>query len=381
MYKIFYWSPYLSNVATINNVLNSALSLAKYNKKFEISLINVFGEWNVKKSLLKRNNIKIEKLTSLNINLPIIGYLRSRVYLFFIFFINFFPFLNLLKNKKPDYIIIHLLTSLPLILLFLFNFKTKFILRISGLPKLNFLRKLLWMKVSKKIYMVTCPSIETYNQIKELEIFPNDKITVLYDPIIKISDIMKKKKEIFDKDLSENFYLSIGRLTRQKNHILLLKAFLEQTKKNKDAILYIIGDGEKENYLNNFIIKNNLTKNIILLGHKKNVFPFFYKAKATIITSLWEDPGAVMIESAFCNTPIISSDCKNGPREFLNNGKGGILYETGKKDKLKESLDKFLGFKKLDKSNLKINAKKNCNKYTLYKHYILFRKFLIKFST
>lgn len=369
MYKIFYWSPYLSNVATINNVLNSALSLAKYNKKFEISLINAFGEWNVKKNLLKRNNIKIEKLTSLNINLPIIGYLRSRVYLFFIFLINFFPFLNLLKNKKPDYIIIHLLTSLPLILLFLFNFKTKFILRISGLPKLNFLRKLLWMKVSKKIYMVTCPSIETYNQIKELEIFPNDKIIILYDPIIKISDIMEKKKEIFDKDLSENFYLSIGRLTRQKNHILLLKAFLEQTKKNKDAILYIIGDGEKENYLNNFIIKNNLTKNIILLGHKKNVFPFLYKAKATIITSLWEDPGAVMIESAFCNTPIISSDCKNGPSEFIMNNKAGYLFENNNLNSLTSVIDNFINKPDGSIEQKIIAAKKNCKKFTFFNHY------------
>ena len=37
MNKIFYWSPYLSNVATIHNVLTSALSLATYNKKFEVS--------------------------------------------------------------------------------------------------------------------------------------------------------------------------------------------------------------------------------------------------------------------------------------------------------------------------------------------------------
>ncbi len=369
MYKIFYWSPYLSNVATINNVLNSALSLAKYSKKFEISLINAFGEWNVKKDLLKKNNIKIEKLSSFNINLPIIGYLRSRIYLFLIFLINFFPFLNLLKNKKPDYVIIHLLTSLPLILLFLFNFKTKFILRISGLPKLNFLRKLLWIRISKKIFMVTCPSIETYNQIKELEIFPKDKITILYDPIIKISDIIDKKKEIFDKNISENFYLSVGRLTRQKNHILLLKAFLKQIKKNKDIILYIIGDGERENYLKNFIMRNNLNKNIFLLGHKKNVFPFFYKAKATIITSLWEDPGAVMIESAFCNTPIISSDCKNGPSEFIMNNEAGYLFKSNDLKSLSTVIDDFINKPDGSVKQKIITAKKRCKKFTFFNHY------------
>ncbi len=376
MYKIFYWSPHLSNVATINNVLNSALSLEKYSKKFEISLINVFGEWNEKKNLLKKNNIKIEKLSFLNINLPIIGYFKSRVYYFLIFIINFFPFLKLLNNKKPDFLIIHLLTSLPLILLFLFNFKTKFILRISGLPKLNFLRKLLWMQISKKIYMVTCPSVETYNQIKGSEIFPNDKIVILYDPIIKISDIMIKKKEILDVNLSENFYLSIGRLTKQKNHILLLNAFLELIKKKKDAILYIIGSGEKENYLNNFIIRNKLTKNIFLLGYKKNVFPFIYKAKAIIITSLWEDPGAVMIESAFCNTPIISSDCKNGPSEFIMHNKAGYLFKSNNLNSLITSIDEFInGPDELIKQKI-IIAKKKCKDFTFFNHYKTLRSIL-----
>ena len=49
---------------------------------------------------------------------------------------------NFLSNKeRDDYIILHLLTSLPLILILMFNFKCRFILRISGFPKLNFLEK------------------------------------------------------------------------------------------------------------------------------------------------------------------------------------------------------------------------------------------------
>ena len=44
------------------------------------------------------------------------------------------------------------------------------------------------------------------------------------------------------------------------------------------------------------------------------------RSNALILSSLWEDPGFVMIEAALCNSYIISSDCKNGPREFLLNG-------------------------------------------------------------
>ena len=46
MKKIFYWSPHISNVATIKNVINSAISLKTYSKKpIEFSIIDVVGEW------------------------------------------------------------------------------------------------------------------------------------------------------------------------------------------------------------------------------------------------------------------------------------------------------------------------------------------------
>ena len=60
------------------------------------------------------------------------------------------------------------------------------------------------------------------------------------------------------------------------------------------------------------------------------------KAQAFILSSLWEDPGFVIIESALCNLLVISSDCKNGPREFLLDGKAGFLYKTNKKNDLRK---------------------------------------------
>ncbi len=369
MSKIFYWSPHLSNVATINNVINSALSLSKYNKKFEVSLIDVFSEWSVKKDYLEKNNINLEKLDTLNFKLPIVGFFTSRLYLLLTFISNFIPLLKLLKKKKPDFIIVHLLTSLPLIILLLFDFKTKFILRISGLPNLNFFRKLLWKLVSEKIFTVTCPSLETYNEIKKLKIFPEKKITILYDPIIKVSDILNKKKQVLDKKYNHNFFLSIGRLTRQKNHILLLNSFLRLIKRDQNTILYVIGDGEKKTFLQNFIFKNNLQNNIFLLGYKNNVYPYIKKARATIITSLWEDPGAVMIETAFCNTQIISSNCKNGPSEFIMNNEAGYLFDNNDLKSLNNTIDKFISDSEELKKKKLIIAKKNSKNYTFFNHY------------
>ena len=88
MKKIFYWSPYLSNVATIGNVLNSAYSLTKYDKKsFNVYILDVIGEWENKKKEIEEKNLKYIKISGFNLkkNLPILGFLKSRIYSVIIF--------------------------------------------------------------------------------------------------------------------------------------------------------------------------------------------------------------------------------------------------------------------------------------------------------
>jgi len=380
MKKIFYWSPYLSNVATIRNVVNSAYSLIKYDKiSFRAYILDVFGEWNTQKKELSEKKIEYLKLSSLKINLPISGYLKSRVLSIRIFFSSIYPLLKLLKKEKPDYLIIHLLTSIPFSLLIFFNFKTKFILRISGLPRLNFLRKLLWKTISKKITLVTCPSYETMDYIKNTKIFDEKKIVVLHDPIINISTILKKKKDlkIKEKHLKKEYFLSIGRLTKQKNHTLLIDLFSYYKKMNKDYNLYIIGEGEEENFLKEKILRLKLQDRVFLLGFKKNIYPYIKLSKAVISPSLWEDPGAVMVEAAFCDKIVLSSDCRNGPKEFLMNNKAGYLFENDNLDSLIKSFNELIADDSEQIYKKKILAKINSKKYTIFNHYLTLKNLLM----
>ena len=373
MNKIFYWSPYLSNVATIRNVINSALSLKKYNYNFyEVSLLETIGEWKLYKEEIIQNKVNLKKINNLNLNFDLnkSGYFKSRLYFIFMFIFNFFPLLKLLKIRKPNFLIVHLLTSLPLTLLLLFQFKTKFILRISGLPRLNFIRKMLWRLIGKKIFLVTCPSKETLNYINELNIFDSKKVTLLNDPIIDVSKIhtnLKKKIEVLD--LQKDYFISVGRLTKQKNHTLLIKLFRIMCNKNKNLFLYILGDGEEKINIIKEIKQLKLEDNVILLGYKKNPYPFISKAKAVLSPSLWEDPGAVMIEAAFCNKIVISSDCISGPKEFLLDGKGGYLFKNNNLSSFVKTINDFLQDNNNNILSKKINAKKNSKKYTLFNHF------------
>ena len=62
--------------------------------------------------------------------------------------------------------------------------------------------------------------------------------------------------------------------------------------------LLIIGDGELLGYLRRLIKDYKLSDKIKIINYQKNIFYYIKKCKAVVITSLWEDPGFVMVESA-----------------------------------------------------------------------------------
>ena len=377
--KVYYWCPFIDKVATVKSVINSSFCLVKYDQLFKPILLNVCGEWSSYKDELKEKNISVQNLTELKI-LPIRnkrkGFLFSRLLYFYIFFKTLVPLIRFLKNNKDNFLVVHLITSLPLFLNLFIKDKCNIILRISGLPKFSFFRKLLWSISINNIKIVFCP---TENTKKDLErVFPNykNKFRVLRDPALDIKDIQKQKRETevkFDKE----YFVSIGRFTKQKNYTFLLKG-LNEFYKNKDAnfLFLIVGEGEEKSELNNFIVKNSLSSFIKILDYKNNIFPLLKNAKALISTSLYEDPGFTLIEAGYLNIPVISSDCPNGPKEILDNGNNGYIFESENLTSFKSILSKFLSENKDNQRLKKIRLKKFVKKFTIFSHYQILKKSL-----
>ena len=380
MQSIYYWSPCLNKVGTVKSTINSALSISKYSKdKFIVKIINICGEWEEYKSTFEKNNIEV---IDFNFNyfkyLPKKGFIQSRLSYIIMILFSIIPLYRLLKKDKPEFIILHLLTSLPLFLLNFFKFETNFILRISGYPKLNLWRKTFWKISSKKIKKITCPTKDLLEQLKKSKIFDSENLVYLPDAIINIKDFINQtKNKNFSKKIEKKkkYFISVGRLTRQKNFSYLINEFFEFSKTNKEIDLLIFGDGDEKKYLLKIIKNKNLTNRIFLMGHSPEIYSFMKKAEAFILSSLWEEPGFVLIEAAISNLFIISSDCPNGPKEFLKNGKAGFLYESNKKGALKEKLDKFYTLGNESKQK-KIEAKKNCFDYTMFRHNLFLTKII-----
>ena len=95
-----------------------------------------------------------------------------------------------------------------------------------------------------------------------------------------------------------------------------------------------------------------------------------------LLSSLWEDPGFVLVESIYMNTFVISSNCKNGPEEILDFGNNGILFNSDEEESFLFALKKFENLTEEKIIKLKVNAKLKSKEFTLFNHFLKISKIL-----
>lgn len=147
-------------------------------------------------------------------------------------------------------------------------------------------------------------------------------VKTIYNPInIEEIDKIKPVEGFFD----TSYYnlVTVGRLDKGKNHILLLKSIFKLV--NKNVRLYIFGEGPMYKHLLELISKYNLEENIFLMGFDSNPFPYLKAADLFVFGSNHEGFPNVLLEAMACNLPIISTNCPSGPNEIFEED---INYST-----------------------------------------------------
>lgn len=147
-----------------------------------------------------------------------------------------------------------------------------------------------------------------------------NKNRVIYNPY-NISEIKNQSLEVIDDANFDNEMfniVSVGRLVDQKGFNHLIKAFSLVLKDNPNTQLFIIGNGEKRQKLQNLIHNLKLKDKVHLLGGKKNPYKYMKRADLYVLSSLNEGFPNAMVEAMCVGTPILATDCKSGPREILS---------------------------------------------------------------
>jgi glycosyltransferase involved in cell wall biosynthesis len=153
-----------------------------------------------------------------------------------------------------------------------------------------------------------------------------------------------------------NYLVSVGRLTEQKNFTLLVQSYKLAFEQGLDWPLLIIGDGDERIKIEKLVSQHKLNMQIYLLGNLENPYPYIKNSGAFVLSSNYEGLPVVLIEAMALESPIISTRCPTGPSDILEHGKLGLLVDVNNVGQLSNAMLQLCGNPSLRES-LKSRAK------------------------
>ena len=242
----------------------------------------------------------------------------------------------LLKELKPDIVISMFCNDASFIPSI--NDSSKKILEIhfSRFKRLQYGRKGLWRLADRwrykteasvvsrfdKFVVLTHEDKEYWGNLRNMCVIPNARTFEVRQPAI-----LETKKVI-----------AVGRFNHQKGFERLIDAWAMVVREMPDWVLHIVGDGELRTELQQQIDYLNLSAHVILGRAEKDMISVYKDASILAMSSYYEGLPMVLLEAQAVGLPIVSFDCKCGPKDVIEDGVDGFLVKEGNIEELAQKL-------------------------------------------
>jgi len=355
---LFIVNNWLSDFGGGKKMMSRVFNNLDFNK-YKISFLSF--EIGTKKQNFDKNLIALNSQIKF---IPIFGFSVFRFKILKSFLV-FFILAKIIRKEKPQIVFIpadHHLKAWSFFVIKIFSASTKIIFNDHNphppfLRYRSFIQKVVYLIIDKTLVKIAYSKVDKVifvsqglmEATKNLYNLKDKKICVIYNPVFS-NDILEKAQESIEHPwFRENIpiILSVGRIESiQKDFTTLLKAFAKVREKMK-ARLVILGTGPQRGKLESLAKNLNIKNDTCFLGFQENPYKFMEESDVFVLSSKYEGFGVVLVEAMICGIPVISSDCKFGPREILQDEKNGILVPPGDVNALAESIILILNNKKL----------------------------------
>jgi len=242
---------------------------------------------------------------------------------------------RLLKEKHID--IIHTHNFSP-------NFYGSIAGRLSGVSKIittqhnkrffeEFNKKRLL--VFRTLYYLNHKIVFVSKDAKDLAIktinIPSRKVTVIHNGI----DVNRFRPKVKDKALLNEFRIkdefiigTVGRLSKEKNIVTVLKAFKQVLKKKNNIKLLIVGDGSEKATLVKESSRLNIDSQVIFAGYREDIPDLLNIMDIFVMPSLTEGISLTLLEAMATEKPVIVTKV-GGNVEIIDDGYSGIFVKPG----------------------------------------------------
>lgn len=238
---------------------------------------------------------------------------------------------KLVKKEKPDVIIgflfhaiiisriIGYLNSVPNIISSIRSFNTGGIFRETLIKITDFMSN-----------MTIVNSSIVYEKVLKKKLVKKGKLKVIRNGIdieqFKFDETYRREWRKKNKIDDNTFvWMAVGRLVYEKDYVSMIKAFKRVLEKDKNNILYIIGDGYMKSEIEALIIKYDLTNNIFMKSNCTEINKLLSAGDGVILTSKWEGIPNTIIEAMALDRIVVATDV-GGVSEVVKDS--GILVES-----------------------------------------------------
>lgn len=178
---------------------------------------------------------------------------------------------------------------------------------------------------------------------EQAQYFPQSlqkKITVISNPIS--GDFAQRQKLYREEGIFK--FVSVARLSRQKNYPMMLRAFAKAIQKDPRYTLDVYGAGTPEDteQLQALIRQLGMEQNISLCGWRKNISEILPSYDAFLMSSDYEGMPNALAEAMATGLVCLSTDCKTGPKDMIDHGASGYLAATGSEEAFAEGIQKMM---------------------------------------
>jgi glycosyltransferase involved in cell wall biosynthesis len=291
-----------------------------------------------------------------------------------------FSLKKIIKREKPD-VILSLMcytNALALIAKIMSRVKPKTIISertstyIYAGRFINFLRNLTIRFLYPTADEIIFPSQDMADTIVEFRRIKK-KVTIIPNPV-DVATVTEYAQEIIEDPIyreSNNIVIAIGRLSKEKGFLYLIKAIALLSKQGIDCKLVILGEGVEYKNLQSLSKELGIEDRVHLLGFKLNPYKYLARSTIFVLSSLYEGFPNVLLEAMALGVPSIATRCPTGPEEIITDEVNGLLIPPADEKSLAHDIKRLLLDRDLRK-RLSENARKKAADFRvekIIKHY------------